>query len=146
MKYSNTEVIYRYLHPERGEMIIRCSGRKEASVPGVVRMAGIHKDITETVRLEPDKMTERYFAERALALQKENSRQAGYYRELLDAQNCGLLVYSVPEHKIIHMNAEALRIYGGASVEEMQGRIGKMFAEMYYPDPKTLKRLIRLRL
>ena len=145
MKYSNTEVIYRYLHPERGEMIIRCSGRKEASVPGVVRMAGIHKDITETVRLEPRKMTERYFAERALALQKENSRQAGYYRELLDAQNCGLLVYSVPEHKIIHMNAEALRIYGGASVEEMQGRIGEMFAGMYYPDPKTLKRLIRLR-
>ena len=49
--------------------------------------------------------------------------QQDYYRELLDIQNCGLMAYTLPKHRLIHMNAEALRMYQCSDIEEAQQNI-----------------------
>ena len=45
-------------------------------------------------------------------LRKEHLLQQDYYKELLDVQSCGVMAYTLPGHRIVHMNAEALRMYG----------------------------------
>lgn len=41
-------------------------------------------------------------------------------------QSCGVLAYTIPGHKIIHMNAQALRMYGVENIEEAQSKLGTM--------------------
>ena len=59
-----------------------------------------------------DKIAERRFAEMNQTLRKEHLLQQDYYKELLDVQSCGVMAYTLPGHRIVHMNAEALRMYG----------------------------------
>ena len=59
-----------------------------------------------------DKIAERRFAEMNQTLRKEHRLQQDYYKELLDVQSCGVMAYTLPGHRIVHMNAEALRMYG----------------------------------
>ena len=59
-----------------------------------------------------DKIDERLFAEMNQTLRKEHLLQQDYYKELLDVQSCGVMAYTLPGHRIVHMNAEALRMYG----------------------------------
>ncbi len=44
---ERTEIVYRFLHPEKGVMMIRCSGKKMED--GTI--AGIHQDISDIVHL-----------------------------------------------------------------------------------------------
>ena len=140
-----TEIVYRYIHPVSGEMYVRCGGKREHSDTDTVRIVGIHQDLSDTIRLEKDKQAEQRLAELNHMLKKEHLLQQDYYRELLDIQNCGLMAYTLPGHKIIHMNAEALRMYGVKDIETMQQELGRVLAGIYYPDPETPHKLMRLR-
>ena len=110
-----------------------------------VAVTGIHQDISETVRIEKEKEAERRLAELNDSLRKEKLRQDIYYKELLDIENCGVLAYTMPGHKVIHMNAEALRMYGIESVEAAQRELGPLLRQVYYPDSDVLNQLKKLR-
>ena len=142
---ARTEIVYRYIHPVSGEMFVRCGGARDTSVTEYVAVTGIHQDISETVRIEKEKEAERRLAELNDSLRKEKLRQDIYYKELLDIENCGVLAYTMPGHKVIHMNAEALRMYGIESVEAAQRELGPLLRKVYYPDSDVLNQLKKLR-
>lgn len=142
---ARTEIVYRYIHPVSGAMFVRCGGARDTSVTEYVAVTGIHQDISETVRIEKEKEAERRLAELNDSLRKEKLRQDIYYKELLDIENCGVLAYTMPGHKVIHMNAEALRMYGIESVEAAQRELGPLLRQVYYPDSDVLNQLKRLR-
>lgn len=140
-----TEVVYRYLHPESGEMMVRCSGMRDIEAKNYLSVIGTHQDISETMRLEREKDAERRLAEINSTLRQEKVMQEDYYRNLLDMQSCGVLAYTMPGHRVIHMNALALKIYGIKNIEAAQSEIGEALKKVYYPDPQTLEHLKRLR-
>ena len=142
---ARTEIVYRYIHPVSGEMFVRCGGARDTSVTEYVAVTGIHQDISATVRIEKEKEAERRLAELNDSLRKEKLRQDIYYKELLDIENCGVLAYTMPGHKVIHMNAEALRMYGIESVEAAQRELGPLLRQVYYPDSDVLNQLKKLR-
>lgn len=142
---TRTEIVYRYIHPVSGAMFVRCGGERDTSVTEYVVVTGIHQDISETVRIEKEKEAERRLAELNDSLRKEKLRQDIYYKELLDIENCGVLAYTMPGHKVIHMNAEALRMYGIESVEAAQRELGPLLRQVYYPDSDVLNQLKKLR-
>ena len=142
---ARTEIVYRYIHPVSGAMFVRCGGERDTSVTEYVAVTGIHQDISETVRIEKEKEAERRLAELNDSLRKEKRRQDIYYKELLDIENCGVLAYTMPGHKVIHMNAEALRMYGIESVEAAQKELGPLLRQVYYPDSDVLNQLKKLR-
>ena len=142
---ERTEIVYRYIHPVSGERYARCGGEKEPSSGSVVCISGTHQDISETVRLEKDRQAEQRLAELNNALRKEHVLQQDYYKNLLDIQNCGLMAYTFPGHKLIHMNAEALRMYGFKNIEDIQKRLGETISKLYYPDATTVEKLKDLR-
>ena len=142
---ARTEIVYRYIHPVSGERFVRCGGARDTSVTEDVAVTGIHQDISETVRIEKEKEAERRLAELNDSLRKEKLRQDIYYKELLDIENCGVLAYTMPGHKVIHMNAEALRMYGIESVEAAQRELGPLLRQVYYPDSEVLNQLKKLR-
>lgn len=104
---ERTEIVYRYMHPEKGVMMIRCSGKKmeDGSI------AGIHQDISDIVRLEKDKIVETYLSETNEKLRNQNVAQNDYYKEILDELPCGVFAYTVKEHRIVHLNKRALKIF-----------------------------------
>ena len=142
---ARTEIVYRYIHPVSGAMFVHCGGERDTSVTEYVAVTGIHQDISETVRIEKEKEAERRLAELNDSLRKEKLRQDIYYKELLDIENCGVLAYTMPGHKVIHMNAEALRMYGIESVEAAQRELGPLLRQVYYPDSEVLNQLKKLR-
>ena len=142
---ARTEIVYRYIHPVSGAVFVRCGGERDTSVTEYVAVTGIHQDISETVRIEKEKEAERRLAELNDSLRKEKRRQDIYYKELLDIENCGVLAYTMPGHKVIHMNAEALRMYGIESVEAAQRELGPLLRQVYYPDSEVLNQLKKLR-
>ena len=142
---ARTEIVYRYIHPVSGAMFVRCGGERDTSVTEYVAVTGIHQDISETVRIEKEIEAERRLAELNDSLRKEKLRQDIYYKELLDIENCGVLAYTMPGHKVIHMNAEALRMYGIESVEAAQRELGPLLRQVYYPDSEVLNQLKKLR-
>lgn len=142
---ARTEIVYRYIHPVSGAMFVRCGGERDTSVTEYVAVTGIHQDISETVRIEKEKEAERRLAELNDSLRKEKLRQDIYYKELLDIENCGVLAYTMPGHKVIHMNAEALSMYGIESVEAAQRELGPLLRQVYYPDSDVLNQLKKLR-
>ena len=142
---ARTEIVYRYIHPVSGAMFVRCGGERDTSVTEYVAVTGIHQDISETVRIEKENEAERRLAELNDSLRKEKRRQDIYYKELLDIENCGVLAYTMPGHKVIHMNAEALRMYGIESVEAAQRELGPLLRQVYYPDSEVLNQLKKLR-
>lgn len=142
---ERAEIVYRYIHPISGEMYVRCSGKRDYKVKDGICIVGFHQDISRTVRLEKGKLAEKRLAEQNNTLRKEHMLQKGYYKDLLDVQNCGIMAYTLPGHKLIHMNAEALRIYGYHNIEEVQSNLGPILSKVYYPDPETIEKLKGLR-
>ena len=140
-----TEIVYRYIHPMCGEMFVRCGGARDMSVEGYISITGTHQDISETVRIEKEKEAERRLAELNDTLRKEKLRQDLYYRDILDMQNCGVMAYTMPGHKLIHMNAQALRMYGIQSMEDAQKELGPLLRQVEYPDPDVINQLKKLR-
>lgn len=142
---TQTEIVYRYIHPISGEMFVRCAGIRDNSVNRYISIIGTHQDISETIRLEKEKEAERRLAELNNELRQEAERNEDYYRDLLDMQSCGVMAYTLPGHRVIHMNAKALRMYGFKSVEEAQQQLGIALRKVYYPQADTIEHLKRLR-
>lgn len=142
---TQTEIVYRYIHPISGEMFVRCAGIRDNSVTNCISIIGTHQDISETIRLEKEKEAERRLAELNNELRQEAERNENYYRDLLDMQSCGVMAYTLPGHRVIHMNAKALRMYGFKSIEEAQQRLGVALRKVYYPQADTIEHLKRLR-
>ena len=138
---ERTEIVYRYIHPEKGIMIIRCSGKKmeDGSI------AGIHQDISDIVRLEKDRIVESYLAETNVKLRNQNEAQNDYYKEILDELPCGVFAYTVKEHRIVHLNKRALKIFHIEDLEDAQTKMHSIFKNFEYPDATTNDRLIALR-
>ena len=138
---ERTEIVYRFLHPEKGVMMIRCSGKKmeDGSI------AGIHQDISDIVRLEKDKIVETYLSETNEKLRNQNVAQNDYYKEILDELPCGVFAYTVKEHRIFHLNKSALKIFHIDDLEDAQSKMYSIFKKFEYPDPTTNDRLIELR-
>ena len=137
----HTEIVYRYLHPTEGELIVRCSGARDPAITDRVSLIGTHRDISDAFRMEREKQAERRLAEQNRNLRRERLEQRAYYRDLLDMQSCGLMAYTIPGHKLIHMNAEALRIYGEKSVEDVQAHLGDVLRRVCYLDDETPRQL-----
>lgn len=142
---TRTEIVYRYIHPVSGEMFVRCGGIKDDSVKGYVSITGTHQDISETIRLEKEKEAERRLAEMNKELRQEKIRNEDYYRELLDMQSCGVMAYTLPSHKVIHMNKQALKMYGLKTITEAQQQLGNVLRKIYYPEAETVEKLKKLR-
>lgn len=138
---ERTEIVYRFLHPEKGVMMIRCSGKKMED--GTI--AGIHQDISDIVRLEKDKILETYLAETNEKLRNQNVAQNDYYKEILDELPCGVFAYTVKEHRIVHLNKRALDMFHIDSFENAQSKMRSIFEKFEYPDSTTNERLIALR-
>lgn len=52
---TQTEIVYRYIHPISGEMFVRCAGIRDNSVTSGISIIGTHQDISETIRVEKEK-------------------------------------------------------------------------------------------
>ena len=52
---TQTEIVYRYIHPISGEMFVRCAGIRDNSVTSGISIIGAHQDISETIRVEKEK-------------------------------------------------------------------------------------------
>lgn len=141
---NRTEIVYRYIHPVTGEMIIRCGGIRDLSSKQCLSVIGVHQDISDIIRLEQQGMAERRLAEQNITLRREQVVKENYYRDLLDVQNCGLMAYTLPERTIIHMNAEARRMYCVTSIQQMQQELGSKLRKVFYPDKDSLNRLHNL--
>ena len=142
---ERTEIVYRYIHPIHGEMYVRCGGKRDEKVTDFVSIMGYHQDISDTVRIERERQAEQRLAEMNYSLRREHIMQRDYYKELLDVQNCGLMAYTLPGYRIVHMNAEALRMYGYDSIGEVQENLGPIIRNFYYPNPDTVEKLKSLR-
>ena len=55
---TQTEIVYRYIHPISGEMFVRCAGIRDNSVTSGISIIGTHQDISETIRVEKEKEAE----------------------------------------------------------------------------------------
>lgn len=139
--HTRAEIVYRYLHPTQGEMVVRCSGMILSKTEDGMSIGGTHQDISETFRLEQERELERRLAEKNDSLRHEQAQQEDYYRELLDMQSCAVMAYSIPDYKLRHMNAEALRIYGMESIEHAQREIRSAVSNAYYPRQDTVEKL-----
>lgn len=142
---TRTEIVYRYIHPISGEMFVRCGGMRDDSVKGYISITGTHQDISDTIRLEREKEAERRLAEINKELRQEKIRNEDYYRELLDMQSCGVMAYTLPGHKVIHMNKQALKMYGLKNITEAQHQLGIALRKVHYPEVETIEKLKRLR-
>lgn len=84
------------------------------------------------MRFEPDKLLENRLVKQNQELKVEKQKQDYYYRELLDNISCGVLSYTLPDRQIVHMNAEAMRIYGVSSISETQENLADIFRNISY--------------
>ncbi len=141
---DETEVVYRYMHPAFGEMSVRCSGRLMRKDGDLTVVMGHHQALSGVVRLGDDRQEENRLIKLNRGLQSQQAESNDYYRRLLDIASCGVFSYTVPDHRILHMNVEALRIYGMQSVEDAQARIGKVLQTVIYSSPQAREQLERL--
>ena len=78
-------------------------------------------------------------------LKDENKNQISYYKELLDTISVGVLSYTLPEHELVHMNAEAMRIYGVETIEEAQENLGRLIGAVSYLNQNVIEKLMDMR-
>ncbi len=141
LQQQDVEIVYRYIHPTKGQMIVRCNGTKEDDNT----LCGTHQDITNTMRLEQDKLIETHFHEEKNALEENIKSQQDFFSSLLDIQACGLLVYEIPSYRVLYMNKEALQMYNIKSFEAAQKELSKTISKVYYEDPSVVEELKKLR-
>ncbi|MBQ0027275.1 MAG: response regulator [Lachnospiraceae bacterium] len=72
------EITYRYIHPELGEMFVRCGGKRDYSRKELISISGTHQNISDTIRLEQDKIAERRLAEATKKAQSANEAKTAF--------------------------------------------------------------------
>ena len=55
------------------------------------------------------------------------------------------MAYTIPDYRLRHMNAEAMRIYDVRSLEEAQQTLRGVISAVYYPQQETIEKLRKLR-
>ena len=145
MKHHEAEIFYRYVHPQRGILYIRCTGKPVFADDGVITLVGYHHELADVMRFEPDKILENRLTQQKRDLVDNRMKTAEYYKDLLDMASCGILSYTMPDYQILHMNAEAMRIFGTENLADAQKRFAKVIAKTSYKGQDTLDKLTQLR-
>ena len=145
LKSHESEAVYRYMHPVKGVIYIRCTGRRVPSPDNLIWLVGYHQEAEDIVHFEKEKLLENRLLRQNQQLKDENKNQFFYYKELLDTISVGVLSYTLPEHKIVHMNAEAMRIYGVETVEEAQENLGRLIGAVSYLNQNVIEKLMDMR-
>ena len=145
LKSHESEAVYRYMHPVKGVIYIRCTGRRVPSPDNMIWLVGYHQEAEDIVRFEKEKLLENRLLRQNQQLKDENKNQSFYYKELLDTISVGVLSYTLPEHEIVHMNAEAMRIYGVETSEEAQENLGRLIGAVSYLNQNVIEELMDMR-
>lgn len=145
MLSGEAEIIYRYNHPAMGEIQIRCGGRKIREQGATVTIVGYHREFSDVIRMEEDKQRENHLLSRNRELTREQHQADDYHKMLMDMTACGIVSYTLPERRVLYMNAEALRIYGADDVEAARENMWDLLRQTVYPDKSALQRLVSLR-
>ena len=145
LKRHESEAVYRYMHPVKGVIYIRCTGRRVLSPDNMIRLVGYHQEAEDIVHFEKEKLLENRLLQQNQHLKDENKNQISYYKELLDTISVGVLSYTLPEHEIVHMNAEAMRIYGVETVGEAQENLGRLIGAVSYLNQNVIEKLMDMR-
>ena len=145
LKSHESEAVYRYMHPVKGVIYIRCTGRRVPSPDNMIRLVGYHQEAGNIVHFEKEKLLENRLLQQNQQLKDKNKNQIFYYKELLDTISVGVLSYTLPEHEIIHMNAEAMRIYGVETSEEAQENLGRLIGAVSYSNQNVIEKLMDMR-
>ncbi len=132
---------YRYNHPDRGEIRVRCSGKKVKSHGNQITTMGYNQELTHISNLTSDEQNKEKLALRNRDLEQKRIWADDYYKSLLDMVNCGVISYTLPEHRLLHMNAEALRILGVRTVEEVLPVVENMLVRVNYTDDSVINKL-----
>lgn len=109
------EVTYRYIHPTLGEMYVRCNGKRDNSVTDIISIKGTHQNISNTIRIEKDKVAERRLAEKNLKLEEQldiiqtfgKIFNSSYYIDMRDGSFVELSTSSERVQRIIGSNGDA---------------------------------------
>ena len=145
LKSHESEAVYRYMHPVKGVIYIRCTGRRVPSPDNMIWLVGYHQEAEDIVHFEKEKLLENRLLRQNQQLKDENKNQSFYYKELLDTISVGVLSYTLPEHEIVHMNAEAMRIYGVETSEEAQENLGRLIGAVSYLNQNVIEKLMDMR-
>ena len=145
LKSHESEAVYRYMHPVKGVIYIRCTGRRVPSPDNMIWLVGYHQEAEDIVHFEKEKLLENRLLRQNQQLKDENKNQSFYYKELLDTISVGVLSYTLPEHEIVHMNAEAMRIYGVETSEEAQENLGRLIGAVSYLNQNVIEELMDMR-
>ena len=135
---------YRYNHPQAGELRIRCRCKLVKQEDHCITIIGYEQPLSDIVQLGSGTQREEELLQQTRDLKQQQIQTNDYYRNLLDMMHCGVVSYTIPEHQLLHMNAEALRIYGASDLEEAQNVIGDVLRKVAYVDPEVPKKLKKL--
>ena len=141
---GDATVEYFYNHPTKGKICIRCNGRRIKKQGNCIIIMGHDQEMSDVICLKRGQLEENQLQRYNRQLKQQQIRTDDYYKSLLDMVNCGVLAYTIPGHKILHMNLEALRIYGVKNLNEAQNSMGEMLTNVIYPNKTIPKRLRRL--
>lgn len=88
---------------------------------------------------------DKFFTQNGDKMEQLKVENEKVYKAMLDEQPCGVFAYTYPGYHIVTANAEALRMFGCTSIEQIQERIGDVIGNIYYPSQESLERLKSLR-
>lgn len=71
--------------------------------------------------------------------------QNNFTKIMMEQMNCGVLAYSIPGRNLLHINKEALRIYGWRDFEEADRNLAGKWKNVRLMSPEDGKRLRMLR-
>ena len=142
--HGETEMTYRYNHPEKGETVIMCSGKLLKKDKTTHVFAGYIKDLTNVLRLEQGKRVENQLLRKNRNLMHTQVQSENYHKNLMDKVSCGIVSYTLPGWKILYMNAEAIRIFGLKNYRNPQTKMYNILNKVVYSD-FTKQKLIELR-
>lgn len=145
MQEHESEVIHRYMHPNKGLVYMRLSGRRILAQANRIEIVGTYQEEDQVMHFESDKLLENYLVQQNQQLRDEKQLSDFYYRDLLDLASCGILMYTLPGYQIVHMNKEAMRIYGLKNFEQAQKEFGQIVSNVEYFDANAKEKLAHLR-
>lgn len=142
---DETEISYRYLHPEHGEVQVRCWGRLLKKDGDTFTFGGYHRELVDVIRIGDESKFKNLLVRKNRSLQQEQDRTEEYIKNLMDRAACGIISYALPNHDKIYMNAEALRIFGIDDMECATPSIVKIIRHTVYQNRANLQKLLALR-
>lgn len=145
MLTGNTIAEFRYNHPVKGEICIRCSGKQVKGRAGCTTIMGYDEELADSVQLGNGRQRENQLVKQNRELVQEQSLTDSFHKNLMDMSACGIISYTLPERRVLYMNAEALRIYGAENEESAKAHMEELIKKTIYPDPATIAKLIKLR-